>query len=69
MEPTVTASLVIGILAVFGACVANMRFHSKCKNKALGLDISISKKFNENPSTPRTPPMRGSTSEDDETSI
>jgi hypothetical protein len=69
MEPATVTAIILGAVAIIGATIANMRVRSKCKNEALGLDISITKRFNEDLSRPETPPMRCTSSDDDETSL
>ena len=69
MEPTVTATIIVSIVALASACIANMRIHSKCKNEAIGLDVSITKKFNEDLSSPRRFQISSEDEEDNEYSI
>ena len=50
MDPAVTVSVISLLLAVvgcFSGMIANMRLRSACRNEALGLDISIQKRFND----------------------
>ena len=69
MEPTTTTALILGAIAVITACVANLRIHSKCKNEKIGLDVSITKKFNEDLSSPRRFQISSEDDEDNEYSI
>jgi len=67
MEPA-TVAIILAVVGIIGAGVANLRFRSRCHNETLGLDLSISKRFNQDLARTK-PPMRTTSDDEEEYSI
>ena len=70
MDPATTTAIIIGVVGIVGAFVANLRIRSRCRTDHL--DISIQKQFNKDLSNVlknSTDQINNNTSSDSETSL